>query len=68
MKNNKQFSTAISNQEHLARAKKTYTQKVLPFIDENRKAYKLYVQEKLSLELTPSQKAHLRYQSTLMNK
>lgn len=55
MKSNKQFSTAISNKEHCIRVKETYNKKVLPFLVENRKAYKKYQQGKLILQLTPVQ-------------
>ena len=55
MKNNQQFSTAISNEEHCIRVKEAYNKKVLPFIKKNRKAYKKYQQVKLILQLTPAQ-------------
>lgn len=55
MKSNKQFSTAISNKEHWIRADEAYNKKVLPFLVENRKAYKKYQKSKLILQLTPAQ-------------
>ena len=63
MKNKKNFTTAISNEEHLARVKETFATEVLPFLEENRKAYNKHVQEKTPLTLTPTQKASLQCQN-----
>lgn len=63
MKNKKQFSTAISNEEHLAKAKEVYENEVQPFIKGNKKAYKKYLQDKETLSLSPAQKASLQCQS-----
>jgi hypothetical protein len=43
-----QFSTAISNNEHLEKPKKVYNTEVLPFLKENRFAYQKYKAEKLN--------------------
>ena len=51
MKNKQQFSTAISNEEHFVRVKETYNKEVFPFLEENRKAYKLYLQGKWECNL-----------------
>lgn len=56
MKNNQKFSTAISNEEHLAKAKEVYDNEVKPFLEKNKKAYELYKQGKLKLNLSPNQK------------
>jgi hypothetical protein len=63
MKNKKNFSTAISNEEHVVRVKETYNKEVLPFLEENRKAYNKHVQAKTPLTLTPTQKASLQCQN-----
>jgi len=63
MENKKQFTTAISNKEHLTRAEKVYDTEVRPFLEENRKAYKKYQQDKKSLALNPAQKFSLQCQS-----
>lgn len=60
MKNAPQFSTTISNEEHIKRAEKTYNEKVLPNLEENRKFYAEYMRNKKALKLTPEQKAYLR--------
>ena len=56
MKKQQQFSTAISNEEHLAKAKDVYNNEVRPNLDENQKAYRKYVQDKKVLSLSPAQK------------
>lgn len=56
MKDKQQFSTAISNEEHLAKAKEVYDNEVQPNLDKNRKAYAKYLQDKETLSLTPAQK------------
>ncbi|PWI29992.1 hypothetical protein DI383_09580 [Flavobacteriaceae bacterium LYZ1037] len=65
MKNNNNFTTAISNEEHLVRVKETYNKEVLPFLKENRKAYDKHVQQKTPLTLTPAQKASLECQNLI---
>jgi hypothetical protein len=65
MKNNNNFTTAISNEEHLVRVKETYNKEVLPFLKENRKAYDKHVKEKTPLTLTPTQKASLECQNLI---
>lgn len=63
MKNEKPFTSAISNDEHLVRVKETYVAEVLPFLEENIKAYDKYVQDKAPLNLTPTQKASIQCQN-----
>lgn len=62
MKNNKQFTSKISNEEVRKGVQKTFAQEVIPFLSENRKAYELHIQGKSSLELTPTQKASIKCQ------
>lgn len=62
MKNNKQFTSDFSSEQHHKNVKETYAKEVQPFLSENRKAYELYLQDKSSLELTPTQKASVRCQ------
>ena len=62
MKNNKHFTFNISNEEVRKRVEKTFAQEVKPFLSENRKAYDLHLQDKSTLELTPTQKASIQCQ------
>jgi len=63
MENKKNFTTAISNEEHLVRVKETYDKEVLPFLKENRKAYDKHRKDNTKLILTPTQKASLQCQN-----
>ncbi len=62
MKNNKQFTSEISGEEHRKGVKETYAKEVQPFLDANKKAYELHLQGKSLLELTPVQKASIQCQ------
>lgn len=62
MHKNKQITPQISNEEHRKKVKETYAKDVQPFLEDNKKAYELYLQSKSSLELTPTQKASVRCQ------
>ena len=62
MKDNKQFTSEVSGEEHRKGIKETYAKEVQPFLAENKEAYELYLQDKSSLKLTPAQKASIRCQ------
>jgi hypothetical protein len=65
MKNKKQVIPTISNEEHFAGVKNTYETEVLPFLEENRKAWQEYKQGKKPLNLTSTQKATLQCQNPI---
>lgn len=65
MKSEKQFTTAISNEEHLARAKKVFETEILPFLEANKKAYKKYQKDKETLSLSSAQKAGIQHKSCI---
>lgn len=52
----KQITPQISNEEHRKKVKETYAKEVQPFLEKNRKAYQLYKQGKISLELIHNQR------------
>ncbi len=62
MNTNKKFTSEISSEEHRKSVKETFAKEVQPFLSENRKAYELFLQDKASLELTPTQKASVQCQ------
>ena len=57
MKNKQQFSTAISNEEHLAKAKSVFENELSPHLEKNQNAYQNFKQNKDSLSLSAKQKA-----------
>ncbi len=54
-KNKHQFSSLISNEEHLKKSKEVLEKEVLPYLKDNQKAYKKYLQDK-KFSLAPNQK------------
>lgn len=56
MKNKQQFSTAISNEEHLAKAKSVFENEVFPNLEKNQKTYQEFKQNKETLSLSTKQK------------
>ena len=52
MKNKQQFSTAISNEEHLAKAKSVFENEVFPNLEKNQKTYQEFKQNKETLSLS----------------
>lgn len=54
-KNKHRFSSLISNEEHLKKAKEVLEKEVLPYLKDNQKAYKKYLQDG-QFNLAPNQK------------
>ena len=55
MKDNKQFTSEFSTEEHRKNVQETYQKEVQPFLSENQKAYELHLQGELILKLMPVQ-------------
>ena len=64
-KTKKKFTIGISYEENLIGLEETYRKEVLPFVKENKEAYKRHLESNKEIVLSASQKAQLNCKSPI---